>query len=195
MAVEVWAFTATIPAGTPISAPVTVKLTMPVRIVDRIEIKVPPGPRGNMGFALGAAGSRVIPSYGATWLVLDNDDLSWPIEGAIQSGAWELYGYNLGQFAHSIYLRFLVSLPGLALTLAPSLLDLSSLSSGDQGGTAPGPVPPAVLPPLPTFQPPPIATSPAPAPSQAPAAQPEPRAAPAPAPAAAPTSRTAPSSG
>lgn len=110
MAVEVRAFQCLIPNSTPQSAPVTIDLAMPPRIVRTIQIIVPRGPSGLMGFAIGAAGQNVIPYNNGAWIVSDDEKLSWDVDEQINSGAWQLQGYNTGQYDHTVYVRFLLDL-------------------------------------------------------------------------------------
>lgn len=110
MAVEVRTFQCLIPAGTLITAPVTVSLAMPARIVRTIQVVVPRGPSGLMGFAFGSASQNVIPYNNGAWIVTDDEKLSWDIDEQIDSGAWQLRGYNTGQYDHTVYVRFLLDL-------------------------------------------------------------------------------------
>lgn len=110
MAVEVHTFPVTVPAGTPSTAPLTFSLAMPPRVVQEVHVQVPPGPRGEVGWALGAAGSQVYPIEDNVFIVTDNETVKWPLEQAITSGAWQLIAYNTGQFNHTLYVRFLVNL-------------------------------------------------------------------------------------
>ena len=110
LAADVQEFGVTIPAGTAASARWSTPLTMPPRTVRRIEILVPPGSRGVMGFALGAAGTPVIPSNAGGWIVTDRAELGWDLEDQINSGAWECFGYNTGTYDHSLRIRFLLDL-------------------------------------------------------------------------------------
>lgn len=119
MAAEVRQFTATIPAGTPKTAPVTVNLTMPTRIVRAVRWRVPPGPAGLMGFALAAAGVPIVPWNTGGWIVADNESDELPLEGQIDSGAWQLMGYNLGVKDHSVLLTFQLDLIGASASTAP----------------------------------------------------------------------------
>ena len=103
---EVFAFTATIPAGTLASAPVTINLPMPPRIVRSVEWRVPPGPAGLMGWALAAAGQNMIPVNSGQWIITNDEAQTWTVDGYLTSGAWQLRGYNTGLFDHVVYLRF-----------------------------------------------------------------------------------------
>lgn len=110
MAEEIYEFQVATPAGTPQATPLVTQLPMPPRLVSQVEIRVPPGPRGELGFALGAAGQPVIPRAAGTFVVTDDERIVWPLEGQIDSGAWECFTFNTGAFAHTVYLRFLVSM-------------------------------------------------------------------------------------
>lgn len=121
---EVRAFTVSTPAGTLASAPLVTPLAMPARIVDRIRLRVPPGPLGALGLAVGMAGVQVIPWNTGQWLVMNDEDLDWPLEGQPTSGAWELRSYNTGQYPHLAYVTFLLR-PPQAAGGAPLLLPLA----------------------------------------------------------------------
>lgn len=120
MAEDFRTFDALIPAGTPIAAPVTVSLAFPPREVEAVEFRIPPGPSGNVGFALKFAGQQIIPSVVPSWIIGDGEVLIWPLDGYGNSGAWALVGYNTGTFPHTIGVRFRLLLPrapGQALAL------------------------------------------------------------------------------
>lgn len=110
MAVEVYRFVVTIPAGTPASAPVAFPLVMPSREVEEVEIVVPPGPRGEVGFQLGQGSTQMLPTNPGAYIVADDEVIHWPLEDQIDSGSWSMIAYNTGQFNHSIEVRFLVRL-------------------------------------------------------------------------------------
>jgi hypothetical protein len=129
MASEIHTFACTIPAGTPASAPATFPLTMPQRVVTAVEVKVPPGPRGLMGFRLGSTGNQLIPAIVGSWLIVDNYDQVWPLENMIDSGSWEAFGYNTGNYPHTVTFVFFCTVPGIAAPSTPSLIDLSTLTS------------------------------------------------------------------
>lgn len=112
MAAEVRSYQVAIPAGTAIAAPQVTSLPMPARIVRHIRVRIPPGPRGNVGFALGMIGTPVIPTQAGTFIVADDEIMEWDVDNAPTSGAWQLIGYNLGGLSHTIYVQFNVDLPG-----------------------------------------------------------------------------------
>lgn len=111
MALEVQHFTATVPAGTPLSAPVTVAVTMPVRVVTRIDWRVPNGPMGVFGWQIAMGKVKVFPSGGDLYVTANDEHGTWLVEGAPDSGSWQVIGYNTGANPHSVYLAFHVDLP------------------------------------------------------------------------------------
>lgn len=149
MAAEVYAFACTIPAGTSASAPVTIALPMPERVVQTVEWTVPPGPAGLMGWALGFAGTPVIPTNRGGWIVTDDEQKAWPVSGYPTTGAWQFTGYNTGQQPHTVYLRFqcdpLVSraatatvplIPAAVLAPAPATLSAADAQAALDAATA-----------------------------------------------------------
>lgn len=108
---EVYSFAVTIPAGTLSTAPATTAMIMPVRIVRRITVKIPPGPNGLMGFRVAAAGTQIIPEAAGTWIIASDEQIPWDVSNTIESGAFQLVGYNTGQYDHTVYVRFEVDLP------------------------------------------------------------------------------------
>lgn len=111
MSLLVKSFTLLIPADTGQGAPVSLDVSFGALNVDSIEWRVPPGPRGYMGFQIQNSGVVVIPSHSDQWIVADDDAAAWALDGQITSGSWQVAGYNNGQYDHSVYFRFLLSLP------------------------------------------------------------------------------------
>ena len=133
MAQEVQKFAVTIPAGTKVTAPLTFNLTMPPRVVAEVEIVVPPGPRGEVGFQLGLAGQQLIPYTAGQFFVTDDEIIHWPVEGMPDSGAWQMIAYNTGTFNHTIEVRFLVDLHDLRAPVEPAPISNLELSSPAPG--------------------------------------------------------------
>lgn len=131
MAYDIQRFAATIPAGTLQANPVTIGLTMPARIIRAVSIIVPPGPRGEVGFALAAAGIQYLPSNVNGFIVADNQRIDWSLDNVIESGAWQLVGYNTGLYPHTLQVIFQCDLPDAPAGSAPELpatpSDLGSL--------------------------------------------------------------------
>lgn len=110
MAREIYAFQVTIPAGTTLSAPYQQATPMPVREVTAIEMVIPPGPSGLMGFALTMGGVWVMPVTSGTYVVTDDERIVWPVEQLPTSGSWQVTGYNTDVYPHTVYMRWLVDL-------------------------------------------------------------------------------------
>lgn len=106
MATELRAYSATIPAGTPIAAPASVDLSFTPMVTDRIEWHQPRGAQGMMGWRLTSGGAMVVPKNQGSFIITDGQSGTWELEGLHDSGKWELTGYNLGTFAHTVNIRF-----------------------------------------------------------------------------------------
>lgn len=122
MASEIRSFAVSVPAGTPVATPVVLPLTMPARVATSVRVRTPPGPRGEVGWALGAAGVRVLPANAGAFIVADDEAIEWPLRGQISSGAWQLQAYNTGRFAHTLYVVFQLETVGRS----GSIIDLSA---------------------------------------------------------------------
>jgi hypothetical protein len=137
MAHEIRQFTATIPAGTLASAPFRQSMTMPPRYVDRLEIIVPPGGAGLIGFALTNSGVTVIPYDSDLWVITSDEKIVWDLEGANDSGSWGLAGYNTGSVDHAVYVRFLCRVPQLVTSASAPYAGLPSVSYDPSVDVAP----------------------------------------------------------
>lgn len=129
MAQEIRSFEVLIPKGTAVDAGWSYPMVMPTRQVDMIQIRIPPGPGGTMGFSIGSAGQPIIPYNPGEWIVTDDEVIEWPLEGQFDSGAWELFGYNVDTYDHTVYVRFLVSLVNQTAANGPVGLPVSILNS------------------------------------------------------------------
>lgn len=109
MATSVVALTGTITAGTPKATPLTVSLSFNQANVNKIRWRVPPGPRGNLGWFLSMGGVQVLPDVAGEFVVADDEYDDWEIENLPDSGAWQLTGYNTGSYDHTVYLYFFIT--------------------------------------------------------------------------------------
>lgn len=130
MAVEIRQYTALVPAGTPATAPQSFDMSFPPRVVDAIELIVPPGPSGLVGFAVLNSGVRVIPYLSDQWIITASEQIRWPLDGYITSGAWSLLAYNTGTQDHSIFVRFLLSLTQAPAAPAVPMIDNAEITPG-----------------------------------------------------------------
>lgn len=136
MATLVHSFAAVIPAGTPQAAPVTIALPFADALVRQIDIEFPPGPRGTVGVRLTTAGLQVYPVIVGQWLVSDGRVFTFVPPDDTAVSAWNLTGYNTGQYNHTIYALFHADPLGTAATPGPiTYLDSDTLSSPNGAGT------------------------------------------------------------
>lgn len=127
MANRIEPFVVTIPAGTAIASFQRTAVTFPDGKVTRLEITVPPGPSGLVGFRIAHSGQSVIPPQRDIWNVADNQQFDWGMEQYPWGGSWEVWAYNLDVYIHSLYLWFHVS-----------DTDRVSLAAGTFASIAPG---------------------------------------------------------
>lgn len=99
-------FECVIPAGTPEATPVTIAMTFPPMIVQRLRVRVPSGPAGNMGWAIGAGGTAIVPRNAGAWMVMDDEAFEIDHEIGPNAGSWELFGWNTGTYPHTVYVTF-----------------------------------------------------------------------------------------
>lgn len=104
---EVWDFAVTIPAGTPIAAPLTTPTPMPARVVTAIHWRVPRGSLGLMGWRITSSTAQIIPRQPGGWMIHDGQSGTWELEDMPDSGAYEVTGYNTGTQPHTIYVTYM----------------------------------------------------------------------------------------
>lgn len=135
MATRVLPFTVTIPAGTPENAPVTIPLAFDNWDIERIDLEVPPGPAGLMGFQLLNNGVAWIPYGAGQWLVWDDVRESYYMTDQPAASGWAIQGYNTGFFNHSVIVRMHVN-PTSPPT-ADATTTAVTIVSGEQAPTEP----------------------------------------------------------
>lgn len=111
MAERVLQHTSTIPAGTAKDSPVTVGLGFVDWEVEQIDLEVPPGPAGTMGFYLANNGVPWVPRVNDEWLVWDDHRATVIPTGYPIGTGWQIVGYNVGQYDHAVICRFHVNPP------------------------------------------------------------------------------------
>ena len=122
MAAEIHGFTAIIPASTPKSALVVIPLPLNNFEIESIDVEVPPGPAGLMGFYLAISGQQWIPWESGEFMVWDDREKSWPLNDQPTSEGWQVVGYNLDAYDHEVVVRFHVNVPASPLvTTGPSV--------------------------------------------------------------------------
>lgn len=112
--------TATIPAGTPKSALAKVNIAPPgIWTVDQVDLEVPSGPYGAMGFYLAIDNEQWIPHSPGQFLVWNDVQKEWPLVDQPRSDRWNLFGYNSGVNDHIVIVRFHVTEIGDSLAAPP----------------------------------------------------------------------------
>lgn len=129
MAIEVHQFTANIPANTPKTALAVVDLPLNLFDIESIDLEVPPGPAGLMGFYLALSDQQWIPWEMGEFLIWDDYRANWPLQNQPTSSGWQVHGYNEDDYDHVVVVRFHVQLVGPVpappiptLVFAPSVL-------------------------------------------------------------------------
>ena len=102
---RLYTFQCTIPAGTPVSSPATFSLAIPSGSSVSVAVRIPPGPRGEVGWQLYYGGSLAFPYQAGTWLVADDADVTINPPDDMTSGAWRLRAYNTGVYPHTLYIE------------------------------------------------------------------------------------------
>lgn len=101
--------TATIDGGTTIDDPETVAITLDNWIVVQVDLEVPPGPAGLMGFYLSNNGNPWIPYVAGEYFIWDDHQQSFPVTDYPTGSGWEVTGYNTGSYSHDVFVTFHVN--------------------------------------------------------------------------------------
>ena len=126
MAVELYQFTATVPANTPATALYVYPMPLGLWDIESIDLEVPPGPAGLMGFYLALSGQQWLPHSPGQFIVWDDTKDSWSLNDQPTSYGWEVHAYNLDSYSHAIVVRFHVSLPPVPVMITPPSLTIIS---------------------------------------------------------------------
>src|SRR6266576_3535614 len=106
MAIELRIFDVTTVAGTAKATPLVTSLAFPPRLVERIQVVVPPGPNGQLGFQFTTGGQQIFPVTPGKFFIASGEVVDLALTDQISSGAWQLTTYNTGQFDHTVQVRF-----------------------------------------------------------------------------------------
>lgn len=109
MASRIEPFSVTVPAGTSSATPLDFPTTFNEGIVEKLEIIIPPGFSGLVGFKLVHSGTVVIPYQYDEWIISDSEKIEWTLQGYPTGSAWAVRAYNEDVYDHTMYLRYLVT--------------------------------------------------------------------------------------
>lgn len=108
MATRIEVVNLTVPAGTAIANPVGQLLFTGRAEIERIEVRVPPGPSGLVGFRFDHSNRQVIPKADGVWIITDDEPISWPLQSYSVQPDWRIKAYNLDVYDHTIEVRVLL---------------------------------------------------------------------------------------
>lgn len=97
-------------------------------VTELIRWRVPKGSQGLMGWQLTSSGAQVIPATPGAFMVAVGESGVWQLAGLHNTGDWNVTGYNLGAYPHTIYLEFMVSPIGNPLTQADRIAAVAGLA-------------------------------------------------------------------
>lgn len=128
MAYDYWQQVATCPTGYGYGNPFVANVGVPPGPVAEVRCRVPPGPAGTFGFALGMAGNQVFPSHGQNFIIADDETFTYVPPNSLTSGAWQVLMVNDGTYPHSVYLTFVLLVDERASAVTGGVtLDLSGV--------------------------------------------------------------------
>lgn len=122
-ATTVRAPTLLVPAGTTKAAPVSTILYPTRAAIIQLEVLIPPGPSGFVGFQLWHSSAQVLPDDAGNWIVADDEVIRWEFDDLQPWPNWALHAYNLDFYDHTLYVRIhlddRVPTSAVPLTLQP----------------------------------------------------------------------------
>lgn len=123
MAERVLQATVTLPTQVSHSNDVTVALPIGDWDIEAIDLEVPPGPAGVMGFYLANNGVPWIPRTSGEYIVWDDHSERFHATNYPTGGGWQVVGHNNGDNDHVVVVRFHVNaIPSPAALPAPYII-------------------------------------------------------------------------
>lgn len=129
---QVRQFAVTVNPGTAIASAVRTALTFDDGWVVRwVEVEVPPGPKGVLGFHVDSSKTQLLPYWGGgpnTWFVWNDKQVRYDMEGLPDTGDWSVVAYNLGNNPHTFWVRFGIWQPPTTFAPPVALVPASALA-------------------------------------------------------------------
>lgn len=119
------------PAGTTKAAPLNTNLTFSEGVIERMEILVPPGPRGFAGFKIRHSGQVIIPRSGTAWVISDNFTHMWELSNYPTGEKWSVQTHNTDVFDHTIYITLHVNEIPRERTSRPDLVSIAPFGESE----------------------------------------------------------------
>lgn len=126
--------TVTIPANTVIASFQTTQADFQNGRVDRLEVRIPPGPSGLVGFRVAHSGQVIIPRRGDEWFVTDNDKLDWDLSNYPTGNAWEIDAYNIDVYEHRIFFWWHITELGRDSPIVVTPVAITPLAMAEDSG-------------------------------------------------------------
>lgn len=111
------------PAGTPKATPLEVPTQWAAGELVSVDVRIPDGCAGLVGFQLLYAHAQAIPTTPGAWIIGNDEVFAADVTGHLNGGQWSVNVYNLDRFDHSLHVRYHVvdlSLLGGGLPLSPT---------------------------------------------------------------------------
>jgi hypothetical protein len=109
-------------------------------ILDRMQVRIPPGHVGLTGIAIYSSGTQVWPTGQGTWTIGDNELIDWLPALEVTQHGLQPVGYNNDKYPHTFYLRFwLTDKPpavAAAIIAAPQLTPVKPATASTVGNLA-----------------------------------------------------------
>jgi hypothetical protein len=126
----VWQSAVTVAANRVATNPLKVSPLLGDIWLDKVHIRIPPGPKGNTGVSIVNAGVGIVPFGGnPTFMLADDELLEYDVGAEVNNGL-QVWTYNTDVTAHTIQVRWIgrpMSVENLSSTPQPiSALALSA---------------------------------------------------------------------
>lgn len=105
MATRIEAFEVIVPAATAEATPADTDLDMIPGRVESLQVMIPPGPSGLVGFAFVLSGQQVIPFKDGLFIKADNETITWDLERFPEVGTWTVRAFNTDVYDHTLFIR------------------------------------------------------------------------------------------
>lgn len=133
---RLYQLSALIPAGTPQAVPVTIPWPLEDNQLLSIDIMVPDGPSGLMGFFISQAQQQIVPWGNSGFLITNDEKIRYEYSDQISSTGLAVVGYNTDIYNHTVYLRATITnlpVPGTEPEAAVTEPGAAPVDSADYG--------------------------------------------------------------